>query len=130
VHVTSEDATHKLKTQIENYLLENEVDDAISAISRAFVDARTAAVSDAIAHAIGSGANTSTIIDAITLSIVEHGEAALLAVVEAFAAIEIGYSEELSSIFVEALYLGGLEAEIIASVIAEAVSKYECSVFA
>eukprot|EP01025_Chloroclados_australasicus_P031252 TRINITY_DN315_c0_g1_i3.p1 TRINITY_DN315_c0_g1~~TRINITY_DN315_c0_g1_i3.p1 ORF type:complete len:824 (+),score=157.67 TRINITY_DN315_c0_g1_i3:258-2729(+) len=130
VYASSEGATEEVEKDIEDYLMEDDVPAAVAAVAKAILEGRTAAVSDAFAHAVGNGVNVTIIVEAATLVVIEHGKPAIAALAEAFAAVEVGFSEELADVFVEGILAGGDKAQSIASVIAEAVGKYECSVFA
>eukprot|EP01024_Parvocaulis_polyphysoides_P024261 TRINITY_DN2224_c0_g2_i1.p1 TRINITY_DN2224_c0_g2~~TRINITY_DN2224_c0_g2_i1.p1 ORF type:complete len:535 (-),score=162.11 TRINITY_DN2224_c0_g2_i1:354-1916(-) len=131
VFADSESAKTVSTEDIVGYLMVNDVSAAVTAISKALDDGRTTALSDAVAKAIGDGADSKTLVDAIVKVIKEYGQTAINAVVEALAATEIGYSDAVAKLFLEGI-LGseGVYAEYIAAIITEGVAKYECSVFA
>jgi len=116
---------------IVDYLMVNDTSAAVNAIGKALDDGRTAAYTVAIAQAIGSGVDSKTLAETIAEVTEEYGSVAVNAVIEAFAAAEIGYSDALAELFLEGL-LGseGAYAEAFAVIITEGVAKYECSVFA
>eukprot|EP01023_Acetabularia_acetabulum_P057927 TRINITY_DN676_c0_g1_i1.p1 TRINITY_DN676_c0_g1~~TRINITY_DN676_c0_g1_i1.p1 ORF type:complete len:896 (-),score=250.73 TRINITY_DN676_c0_g1_i1:266-2731(-) len=131
VAADSEAANIDSEKVIVDYLTEKDISASVIAITDALSKQRTAAVTDAFAHAIGNGVPSGIIVDVIAKVIASSGKIAIDAFVEAFAAAEIGHSDALSAVFLEGILgNGGASSEYIVDVITEGVAKYECSVFA